>query len=366
MSVKIRKYKNGGWEVDVRVRFANGARGRLRKKGPCSSKTDNCRFGEQLEREMFARGPDKPRRESPTLREFAPRFLEQYARANQQKPSGIAAKETILRVHLMPLFGTRKLDSFTDEDVQRLKSQLQARKPKTVNNVLTVLNTLLRTAVTWGLLERMPCAIGFLHSSQPSMGFHDVEAFEKLVESARSIDARTELIMLLGGEAGLRCGEMIALEWSDVDLPRGLLCVERSDWKGKVTSTKSGKLRRIPLTARLAAALRGHRHLQSARVLCGKDGHPVTQKIVRELVKRAAKRAQLANDGVHVLRHTFCSHLAMKGAPARAIQDLAGHQNLRTTERYLHLSPTATRAAIELLDQRPDGRESWRHVGDGI
>jgi integrase len=54
--------------------------------------------------------------------------------------------------------------------------------------------------------------------------------------------------------------------------------------------------------------------------------------------------------GVHILRHTFCSHLAMRGAPARAIQELAGHQDLTTTQRYMHLSPAALDAAIALLD----------------
>ena len=52
-----------------------------------------------------------------------------------------------------------------------------------------------------------------------------------------------------------------------------------------------------------------------------------------------------------MLRHTFCSHLAMRGAPARAIQELAGHANLTTTQRYMHLSPAAIEGAIRLLDQ---------------
>jgi integrase len=56
--------------------------------------------------------------------------------------------------------------------------------------------------------------------------------------------------------------------------------------------------------------------------------------------------------GVHVLRRTFGSHLSMRGAPVRAIQELAGHQELGTTQRYLHLSPAAIEAAIRLPDQR--------------
>ena len=67
---------------------------------------------------------------------------------------------------------------------------------------------------------------------------------------------------------------------------------------------------------------------------------------------RAARRANLRSIGVHVLRHTFCSHLAMKGAGARAIQELAGHHDLSTTQRYMHVSPAAIDSAIRLLDSR--------------
>ncbi len=53
----------------------------------------------------------------------------------------------------------------------------------------------------------------------------------------------------------------------------------------------------------------------------------------------------------------FCSHLAMRGAPAGAIQELAGHAKLSTTQRYMHLSPAALEGAIRLLDQQtPGGR----------
>jgi site-specific recombinase XerD len=75
----------------------------------------------------------------------------------------------------------------------------------------------------------------------------------------------------------------------------------------------------------------------------------LTQKVVQVLVRRAARRANV-KPGVHILRHYFCSHLAMRGAPARAIQELAGHQDLATTQRYMHLSPAALDAAIRLLE----------------
>jgi hypothetical protein len=56
--------------------------------------------------------------------------------------------------------------------------------------------------------------------------------------------------------------------------------------------------------------------------------------------------------GVHILRHSFCSHLAMRGAPVRAIQELAGHADLSTTMHYMHLSPASLNQAIRLLEQR--------------
>ncbi len=70
---------------------------------------------------------------------------------------------------------------------------------------------------------------------------------------------------------------------------------------------------------------------------------------------RAQRRAGLprASGAVHLLRHTFCSHLAMRGAPAKAIQELTGHAHLSTTLRYLHLSPAARTSAIEPLQRAP-------------
>ena len=71
------------------------------------------------------------------------------------------------------------------------------------------------------------------------------------------------------------------------------------------------------------------------------------------LVRRTARRANV-QPGIHILRHSFCSHLATRGAPARAIQELAGHQDLGTTQRYVHLSPAALDAAIRLLETGTD------------
>jgi integrase len=244
--------------------------------------------------------------------------------------------------------GLHSLDAITNESVQQLKFALEAKSAKTTNNVLTVLGVLLKKAVEWNVIERTPCTIRLLKVPKASMAFHDFDDYERLVQAAR-IDMNTYVLVLLGGDAGLRLGEMMALEWSDVDLHRRQLTVQRSDWKGHVTTTKGGRLRHVLMTERLAAALRALRHLRGKLVLVQSSGEPLTMKIVQDRIGSAARRAGV-RPGVHILRHTFCSHLAMRGAPARAIQELAGHQDLKTTHRYMHVSPAAVEDAIRLLD----------------
>jgi integrase len=171
------------------------------------------------------------------------------------------------------------------------------------HNILTVLNVLLKKAVDWDVIDHMPCAVTLLPVPKTSMSFYDFDEYERLVLAASALDATAHLIVLLGGEAGLRCGEMMALEWRDVDLGKRQICVQRSDWNGHVTTPKGGRLRYVPLTLRLAAAFRDHRHLRSPNVLCQDDGQPLTRQMVQYRVLRASRRAKLSQDGVHILRH---------------------------------------------------------------
>lgn len=69
--------------------------------------------------------------------------------------------------------------------------------------------------------------------------------------------------------------------------------------------------------------------------------------------------------GLHILRHTFCSRLVMAGASTLAIREPAGHTSLTTTMRYMHLSPTAKAADIELLNAEVpgDARETEKSMG---
>jgi len=350
MSVLVRPYRNGGWEVDVQVTLPTGEKRRARKKAPVTSRSAAARWGEGLQRELFSRVAIFTK-EVPTLGHFAPRFLSGYAEANQHKPSGIASKKTILRVHLVPLFGDTRLDAIGNESVQSLKTALKCKAAKTVNNTLTVLNTLLKVAVEWGVIERMPCVIRLLKAPQKPMGFLEFNEFDALVGAAVHGEPGELVAVLLAGEAGLRCGEIMGLRWLNADFDRQRICVAQAIWQGHERTTKGEQFRYVKMTNRLLTALRCHHHRKSQYVLCDGTGESLTQHGVQDLIAAAAKRANVKN-GVHILRHTFCSHLAMRGAPAGMIQQLAGHKNLSTTQGYMHLSPTASDSAIRLLDER--------------
>jgi len=110
---------------------------------------------------------------------------------------------------------------------------------------------------------RRACSIRLLPVARREAALHDLEAYDKLLEAARSIDWRTYLIALLGGEGGMRVGEIVALEWADIDLERRQINVRHSDWRGVLTTPKSGRGRVVALTERLVSALLKHRHLRS-------------------------------------------------------------------------------------------------------
>jgi integrase len=221
---------------------------------------------------------------------------------------------------------------------------------KTVNNVLTVFNMLMKKAVEWTVIEQVP-VVRLLKVPVGSFDFFDFDEFDQLVAAAKQVDERAHLIVLLAGHAGLRSGEIRALRWTDVNLEKRQLQVECSDWRGRVSTTKGGRIRYVPLTVGLTDALKAHRHLRGPLVLYRDDGSPMRENTVRAFVDRAARRAQLREKGPHMLRHTFCSHLAMNGVSVRVIQELAGHQH--ATMRYMHLSPAAIDGAIRTLEQRP-------------
>ncbi len=373
MSVRVvpwEKGKQSGFEIDIRITWPEGGKYRVRLKSPVSGHEASRRWGIAREVDILRKGKAAVESEAkvesarvgnsttlktaiPTIAEFETRFIEGYAEANRQKPSGIDAKKRILKLHLVPFLGTKRLDEIKSEDVQGIKSRLAKKSAKTVNNVLCVLGKMLRVAVEWEVIPSMPCRVTLLKAAKSEKSFLEFDDLERLVEGAKKVGWAAHLVVLLGAEAGLRRGEIISLRWTDIDLVRGLIHIRQADWNGIESLPKGGRGRTVELTKRLAAALKEHRHLRSERVVCEDDGTPSKGRTIARWMRQATRRAGLTVvEGPHILRHTFCSHLAVRGAPVMAIKELAGHRDIATTMGYMHLSPSAKRDAIGLLDKR--------------
>jgi integrase len=256
---------------------------------------------------------------------------------------------------ILPALGSRRLDQIGVREIEGLKTRLagQGLKPKTVNNVLAVLGKLLSHAVELEVLDKKP-RIRLLRIPPQRYDFLTFEEYDRLIEVLPSEPLWGSAI-LAAGDAGLRVGEVRGLFWEDVDLAAGVITVRRSMWRDRMGSPKGGRERKVPMTARLSEALRGARHLRGDHVWCQDDGRPLTINQAEFAIQRVCRRAGLRKIGWHVLRHGFCSHLAMAGAAPKAIQELAGHRSITTTMRYMHLAPSALHEAIGLLDRRLDG-----------
>jgi integrase len=191
--------------------------------------------------------------------------------------------------------------------------------------VLSVLLTILKVAEEWGEIDKAACKIKLAKVQNKVVKFYEFDQYERLVEAARKHDPRAELVVLLGGSAGLRMGEIRALRFCDVDFVRNHLVIVQAQWRKTVDTTKGDKARIIPMTPALAASLKAHRHLKGDRVLYNDDGEEVSHSTVRSWLIASEKRAGLPQEGcLHKLRHTFGSHLAMLGRRRRRSKSCSG------------------------------------------
>ena len=134
-----------------------------------------------------------------------------------------------------------------------------------------------------------------------------------------------------------------------VDLVAKHLTVRRNIWKGHVGTPKNGKERTIPLNANAVVALKAQRHLRGQWVWCHEDGSHFDNYNLKWALRRIRKRSGLRHFEWHVLRHSFGSHLVMRGVPLKVVMELMGHSTIEMTMRYAHLSPDVPRDAVEVL-----------------
>jgi integrase/recombinase XerD len=176
------------------------------------------------------------------------------------------------------------------------------------------------------------------------------EEVVRLIEAALNLRHRTMLLLLYA--TGLRRAEAVHLKISDIDTALMLIHVHQG---------KGSRDRDLPLTPKLLEALREYwrwcknkprTYLFPSRVEPIQPERPLSDKVVWNACHEAALRAGLSKRiGPHTLRHSFATHMLEAGTDLRTIQLLLGHQRLKDTAIYLHVSRRHLQAAINPLDQ---------------
>lgn len=341
--------KRGSWHVDFRFE-----RTRYRLKSPVDTKRGAEQWEAKLKGLLLAGHPlpwettEQPEEAPPmTTKAWLEEWSATHYSAGGHKPSSADEGRRIVRVYLVPALGAIPLRDLGRRQIEAYKAQqvAEGRAPKTINNQLAVLHRALAAAVEWDVLEHAP-RVQPMKTEAPEFDWFDDLESDRLVETAGAHKA----MVLVALDAGLRRGEIIALRWGDVDLKARAVRVRSSLWRRHETSPKSGKGRSVPLSTRLAEALKAHRHLRGDRVFCREDGHQLNADDIRKILTGLCKKAGLRHVGWHVLRHSFASHLVQRGVPLRAVQELMGHADIRTTMRYAHLAPATLRSAIDALE----------------
>jgi integrase len=168
-------------------------------------------------------------------------------------------------------------------------------------------------------------------------------------EAERADDAQDSEFVRVAAYAGLRLGELLALRWRDVNFAGHALTISRAMSDGIESSTKSGRVRRVPLPDQAAAALdrlskRENFIGENELVFCNALGRHLDGSALRRRFKRARDAAGLRPLRFHDLRHTYGSLLAAAGVDLVTIQAVMGHSALATTGRYLHARPASEQA----------------------
>lgn len=297
-----------------------------------------------------------------TLAEFASDWMDRYCRANN-KPSELYTKAVLLRLHIVPYFGRMKLSEIGAECIETYKSRKLGEdySAKTVNNHLAVLGKLLRTAVDWGRVEECP-RYRLLKTIPPQMSYLTPIESRALVND--SAEPSWNAMALLGARTGMRKGELRALEWSDIDFEHRHLTVRQSAWRNKVSSTKTSKIRHIPMSDDVYDRLLSMRQTQGY-VFHRPDGSPVAENTAGHAIGRICKRAGVKDTRWHGLRHTCGSQLSAGGVPLNQVSAVLGHSNITTTMRYAHFAPSMLHHSIKVL-QEGENRAAAEHLGQQV
>jgi integrase len=304
----------------------------------------------------------------PTFGEYAQKWLDGYGETHL-KYSTLNSYKSVMRHHLTP-FMEKAIDKIIRSDIrdlifEKLKSGLA---PNTVAHIKALFSGILTHALDEGLIAVNPSSrMGRLIKTKERRA--DIYPFTReeardFLEAVQEHHPQHYPFFLCALRTGMRLGELIGLQWGDVDFRGGFIELRRACFKGRLITPKNGKSRRIDMSRQLSDTLKTLRAARKKEALAkgwgevpehifineaGKflDGDNLRRRIFVPLLGKAGMR----KIRIHDLRHTFASLLIQQGESLAYVKDQMGHHSIQiTVDTYGHLVPGANREAVNRLD----------------
>jgi integrase len=302
------------------------------------------------------------------------------------KPSTVRAYRAALGKWFLPTLGTRSLDRIAETDVEHCMAQMRTagRSDKSVRNYVGVLRALYNYAGDrrrrWATHNPVADVELPRNPTYTEIRYLTPDEVWALVDAARpgELYALDRALYLTAAQTGLRIGELQALDWRSVDFVHSRIRVRRTwDRKARIfTAPKSRRSQRsVPMPDAVAAEL--ERMLRTYHpdvvdpdpdsLVFGdpRTGEPLGWRVMYERIRAALEAARLDTAfGFHNLRHSYGTALAAQGISMRTLQELMGHKDIQTTQRYADYCPNqGERAIVEAAFGRETAPQSTQSAG---
>ena len=306
----------------------------------------------------------------PTFGEYAETFMNGYSKHNH-KTSTHENYRMALDKYFLPVFGNRPLDQIKKKDAKNFLFERQdaGLSVNTVKNLRAYLSSIFGQAVDDEVLTVNPVARTGKHIKEPEEIEDKIipltwEEKNKLESTVREHFNRWYPLLLTGLRTGLRIGEIIALRPEDLDFDGMFIEVRRGCVRGRITSTKANKKRKVDMSPQLAEVLKGYLTERKEEALRKGWGRPPEWLFYTEqgrilnpmtlgckLLKTWLKKAELRKIRFHDLRHTYATLRLQKGDDILDVSKQLGHSDINiTTKTYFHWMPGSKKGQVAELD----------------